>query len=405
VYDRPVRALAESRFRLLFLGQTASGLGSSLVPVALAFAALDVSGSATGLGLVLAASRVPQVVFTLAGGVAGDRLPRRLVMLASDLVRLGTQGGTAVLLLTGHARLWELAALQAVHGTAAAFFNPAATGLVPQTVPPGLLQQANALLGMSRSGAAIAAQPIAGILVVAAGPGTAFAVDAGSYAVSAAALGLLRVDGRLAAPARSLLGDAVAGWREFRARRWLWSGSTQIALVNAVSLAPFFVLGPLVAERSLGGPGAWAAVATGFAAGMLAGGALALRLRPRSPLVVAFSALFLAAPQLVLMAVAAPVPLVAAAAFAGGLQATLWTALWSTTLQSSVPPESVSRVDATSSVATLVLAPLGFALAGPAAAAFGVAAVLGFGAAWIVATTAAVLLLGDLRSPVSQPIA
>jgi hypothetical protein len=156
------------------------------------------------------------------------------------------------------------------------------------------------------------------------------------------------------------------------------------------------VLGPVVAERSLGGAPAWGAIATGFAAGALLGGAVAARARPRAPLVAAFAAVFLAAPQLVLLALHAPVAAVAVAAAAGGAQATFWNALWATTLQSSVPADALSRVDATSSVGMLVLAPLGFALAGPAAALAGVPAVLAFGAAWTVATTLLVLAFGGL---------
>jgi hypothetical protein len=393
MYARPMNALGESRFRLLFAGQAASALGSSLVPVALAFAVLDVSGSPTALGLVLGASRVPQVVFTLWGGVAGDRLPRRLVMLASDLTRLGTQGATAALLLTGHATVLSLVALQALHGTAAAFFNPAATGLVPETVPAAKLQQANALLGLSRSTMAIAGQPVAGVIVALAGPGAAFAVDAASYGVSALALGLLRTGDRpTARPPASMLAEAAAGWREFRRHRWLVVGSVHVALLNCFALAPFFVLGPVVAARSLGGPVAWASIATGFAAGLVAGGALALRWRPRAPVVAAFAAPFLIVPELALLAVPAPVALVVAGAFVGGAQASFWNALWSTAIQTAVPPDAVSRVDATASVGTLLLAPLGFALAGPAMALAGVSTVLWAGAAWAAVTTAVALL-------------
>jgi MFS family permease len=125
-------ALRERQFRLLYAGQTFSNLGSALVPVALAFAILDLTGSATDLGLVLLASRLPQVLLVLAGGVVGDRMPRRRVMLASDLARGATQATTAVLLATGTAQLWQLLALQAAHGAAAAFFDPAPPAWCPR---------------------------------------------------------------------------------------------------------------------------------------------------------------------------------------------------------------------------------------------------------------------------------
>src|ERR1700727_2420812 len=125
---------AQRAFRLLFAAQSISSLGDRLVPVALAFAVLNLTGSATDLGLVLAAQTIPLVLFVLVGGVWADRLPRRLVMASSDLVRAGSQGLCAVLLLTGRAHLWELVVLQAIYGTARAFFDPAALSVVPQTV-------------------------------------------------------------------------------------------------------------------------------------------------------------------------------------------------------------------------------------------------------------------------------
>src|SRR5437764_9169281 len=105
-----------------------------MVGVALAFAVLDVTGSVADLGFVFAARSLPLVVFLLAGGVFADRLPRRAVMIGSDLVRLASQGLLAALLLAGAARLWEILVLVVVGGAATAFFNPAVTGLVAQTV-------------------------------------------------------------------------------------------------------------------------------------------------------------------------------------------------------------------------------------------------------------------------------
>jgi MFS family permease len=231
-------ALGERQFRLLWAGQTFSNLGSALVPIALAFAVLDLTGSATDLGLVLLASRLPQVLLVLAGGVVGDRLPRRRVMLASDLTRCATQATTALLLASGTARLWQLLALQAAHGSAAAFFDPAATGLVPQTVERSRLQQANALMGLSRSASGILGQVGAGVLVVTAGPAAALTVDAGSFAVSAWSLALLRPAGTVRIGQKeTFFAQLAAGWSEFRSRSWLWASVAHLSLLNLVVLA------------------------------------------------------------------------------------------------------------------------------------------------------------------------
>src|SRR5919197_5295920 len=143
--------LAERNFGLLFLGQATSAFGDRLPPIALAFAVLDLTGSATDLGFVLAAQTLPTLLLVAFAGVWADRLPRQLVMLSSDALRCGSQGTTAALLLLNQARIWELVVLQAVYGAAEAFFTPAMTGLIPATAGPGRLREANALMSLSRS--------------------------------------------------------------------------------------------------------------------------------------------------------------------------------------------------------------------------------------------------------------
>jgi Major Facilitator Superfamily len=403
-----IDALRERPFRLLFLGQATSAFGSALMPVALAFAVLDLSRSPAGLGFVIAASRLPQVLFVLVGGVAGDRCSRRLVMLASDAVRFATQGAGAALLLAGHARLWELAALQLVNGSAAAFFNPAATALIPETVTPARLQQANALMGLSRSSTGVVAQVVSGVLVATVGPGVTFAIDSATFVASAVSLALLPASrGVLAADRRSFLHDLVEGWEEFRSRSWLWVGTSYVALLNTISLAPFFLLGPIVCKQSLGGAGAWAAIGAAFAAGMMAGGALAVRWQPRRPLIACFAVVFAAAPELALLALRAPAPAVAVATFAGGAQASFFIALWATVLQQNVPRHALSRVASYDSLGALVLVPISYPAAGALAAWLGVGTVLWFGVGWLVLTTAVVLSLPAVRAleqPATQPV-
>ena len=176
----PLGALQEREFRLFFTGQMVSLLGDAVTPFALAWAVLDLTGSARDLGFVLAAKIAPLVVFLLVGGVFADRLPRRAVMLTADVARMAVQAATAALLLSHTARIWELVVLQALAGTGTAFFNPASTGLTPMIVSPGRLQEANALRGMSMASTQFAGPAVAGILIVTVGPGYALAIDARS---------------------------------------------------------------------------------------------------------------------------------------------------------------------------------------------------------------------------------
>jgi hypothetical protein len=205
------------------VGQSVSLVGDGMLVVALAFAVLDLTGSVSDLGFALAASRAPLVVAVLVGGVVADRLPRRAVMVAADLVRLATLAVSSSLLIAGDARLWELFALQAVFGTAGGFFYPASTGLLPLIVGPNVLQQANALRGLSQSTGAIIGPAVAGVLVATAGPGWALAADAATFAVSAGSLALLRPPRHTRPAQQRFLGDLADGWREFRSRTWVWA--------------------------------------------------------------------------------------------------------------------------------------------------------------------------------------
>jgi len=290
--------LKETAFALLFAGRAISSLGDRLVPVALAFAVLDLTGSVTDLGIVLGAQSVPLVVFVLLGGVWADRLPRQWVMLASDGVRAVAQGASAALLLSGSAHVWEIAALQALYGAGEAFFVPASTAVVPQTVSSSNLQQANALLGLSGNVATVLGPALAGVIVATAGPGWGLAADAATFVASAAFLSFIRVGPIVATARTAALAELRAGWRAFRSRAWLWISVLYFTLFVAFVLSPLQVLGPQVARSSLGGPGAWAAISTALGLGALLGGVLGMRWRPRHPLRAAFLAFLLAGPAL-----------------------------------------------------------------------------------------------------------
>ena len=165
-------------FRRVFLAQVISTVGDFFVPVAISFAVLDLTGSVSDLGLVLFARILGQVLLFLAGGVWADRLPRQQVMVASNVVRFFSQGVLGVLLVSGHAEVWELIVLQLVHGAATGVFRPAATGLTPQLVPANLLQAANGLMFLTLSIGGIVGPAVGGLLVATAGAGWALIGDA-----------------------------------------------------------------------------------------------------------------------------------------------------------------------------------------------------------------------------------
>ena len=390
-------ALRERDFRLFFVGQSASLLGDGMVGVALSFAVLDLTGSVSDLGYVLAARALPFVGFLLVGGVLADRISRRTVMVGADLLRLGSQGVTAGLLISGNAHVWELAALQAVGGLASAFFYPAVTGLTPAIVAPHHLQQANVLRGVSAGAGGIAGPAVAGVLVATAGAGWALAADAATFGISAAALAALRVPPHVRLEVQSFLRDLRDGWSEFRSRTWLWTGVCTAGLVVMLA-APFSVLGPAIAKSSLGGAGAWAGIVAGSSAGGVVGGLLALRLRPRRPFRAAFIAYMPFGSPMVLLALHAPAAAIAALAVVAGAGLTIGNALWETTLQEQISPAVLSRVASYDWFGSLAGQPVGMALVGPVALAIGSRPTLIGAWVLIAAANLTVLSLPSVRS-------
>jgi MFS family permease len=390
--------LRYSSFRGLFLAQTVNLLGSAIAPIALAFAVLgQPGGSATQLGLILAARALGQVAFLLFGGVLADRMPRLRLMTAANLIAFAAQGSVAGLFLAGPAPLAAVAGLAAVNGAAAALFLPAARGVVPQLIPADQLQPGNALLRLSRNGASIAGAALAGVLLAVTSPGWALACDAASFLISAALLARVSSHvttgtstGRPAEPP-ALIRDLREGWREFRARTWVWLPVAQFTMVNGC-FAVIWVLGPVVARQDLGGAPAWAAVLTANAIGLVGGSLLALRLRPAHPLRVACAATFGFLPPFFLLAAAAPVWLIAASMLVNGICVDIFEVLWDTSLQRHVPPGLLSRITSYDLLGSFALGPLGLALAGPAAAAAGLAATL-TGAGLLLAAASVIPLL------------
>jgi len=360
-------------YRNVFIAQSVSVFGDGITPVALTFAVLDLTGSGTDLGLVLAAQSLPLASLALVGGVWADRLPRAALMVSSDLIRAAVQAMAALLLLTGTAHIWQLAVLAALHGSAEAFFRPAAGAIIPQIVPTPRLQQANALMGMSDNFGWMVGPAVAGTLVAVIGPGGAIAVDSATFLVSAAFLATLRVPAIAKAEAvRGFVAELRAGWQEVRSRTWLWVMLLRACLVLCIVIAPFQVLGPLGLREEGYTAAAWGWLQAVFSAGMIVGGAIALRYRPRRPMVVVcLTGTTAAAAPIALAVFGNPWPLGLVYGLRG-IAVGILVAVWVTTVQTHIAKESLGRVTAWDWMSSLALWPAGLAVAGPLAQAFGV---------------------------------
>jgi MFS family permease len=395
--SRRFAVLGEANFRRLFLGRTASLVGDGIAPVALAFAVLDLTGSATDLGLVLAGHSLVVTALVLVGGVYADRLSPRLAMLGADLVRVVSTGLIAILLLGGTADIWEVAVLYAVAGAATAFFNPASDALVPAIVPPPRLQEANALLNFSRSAGRFAGPALAGVILAVGSPGWALAIDAATFAVSAACLVGVRAPRAALEAADSFIEDLRDGWSEFTARTWLWSIVVAAAVVNAIFFPVFQVLGPAVAKAELGGSSAWAVIAAAEGLGAVIGACLGFVLRPSRPLLASESLVLLFGLPAAFLALPAATAVVAASALVSGVVATFANVIWESTWVGHVPESARSRVSAYDWFGSLALEPLGLALVGPLSAGIGISATLWAGAATMFLCQLAVVAVPSVR--------
>ena len=368
------------------------------MPIAFSFAVLDLTGSASALGLVLAVGFGSRIALMLVGGLVADRLPRKRVMIGADAARACTQAAVATVFLLGEAKLWELLVLFMLYGAADAFFSPASTGIVVSTVGPGELQSANALLSVSQSVATIIGPALGGLLVATAPIGAVFAIDAGSFLASGAALVALRLGPEPSvAGSRGLLADLGSGWHELRCRTWLWSSIVFFGLSN-LALAPFYVLGPLVARDALGGATAWGLIMACTGAGSLVGDAVALAARPRRALMSGFLALSTCALAPALIAGHLPVPAICVFAAIGFGAMSFSNTMWLTTIHEQVPRQHLSRVSSYDWLGSRLLQPVGYALAGPAGALFGAATIMIGGAALHALASVTVALIPSVRN-------
>ncbi len=396
--------LRQRPFRLLWLGRVASAAGDALVPVALTFAVLSVGHSAVALGGVLAALMGSRVVFTLAGGVIADRLPRRFVMLACDLVRGVVQAFIAVMLLTDHMTLPLFFVTSAIFGAASAFFGPASDGLVPQTISSECLQPANALLNLSRNSMNIFGPAASGGLIAIAGTGWVFAIDATSFVVSAFFLFQLKVPAHARAESSRFLVELREGFREVVSRPWVRTPIIGFGLSN-FCLAAFLVLGPPIFRDHFGGARDWGIVSAAGAIGAILGSLASVRFRPRHPISACFAACMLIALPLAALAGPLPVVLIVVAWAIGMASVALGNTWWETSLQRDIPASVFARVRSYDILMSFVFMPLGLVVFPLIARAVGTEWTLLGAAIGIAVTSLVVALTPGVQEVREEPIA
>jgi MFS family permease len=384
-------------FRLLLYGQAASTIGDRIVFVALALYVTEL-GSPSDVGIVLACHAVPLVAFLLIGGVWADRLPRHKVMVATDLIRFALHALLAVLIFTGTVEIWHIALIEAAFGTAEAFFRPAYTGLVPQTVPEAEIQPAKAAFGTVETIAEFVGPALATALVLLVGPGSAFAIDAATFLVSAAFLVRLRPRERGVAGERTtVLAELREGWSQVRARSWVWAIILVFSIGLLTGFGPYMTLGPTISIDHWDTRAVYGILASVMGAGTIVGALIGFRWRPRYPM---RTGMLLALPWPVsfgAFALGLSIPLLVVISFGAGVGVMLFAIWWETALAERVPPHVLSRVTAYDWMGSLALLPIGYVLAGPLGEALGAWEVVAVGSAISLAALLCAFLVRDVR--------
>jgi predicted MFS family arabinose efflux permease len=399
-----LRVLRHRDFRFLFLGQSASSVGDQVVIVALALYITQRTGSPTDLGLVLAAQSLPLIALVLFGGVWADRLPRHRIMTVADYARALLHAVLAASILLGGASVPEMIVIEALFGAARAFFQPAYSGLLPQTIPDAEAQDARALSSTTENLAILVGPALGAAMVLTIGAGPAFVLDAATFLLSAELLRHIRPRSRGEVPQEqaSMLADIREGWQEVRSRSWVWATIGAFTVAVLCAYAQWYALAPLLSKQLYGSAGIFGVIESVAGAGAVVGAVLGIRWRPRRPLVIGLILTLFWPLQTLAFAAVAPLAVVLVLAFGAGLGFSLFEVWWMTALVRHIPAHALSRVSSYDWLGSLALLPLGFAIAGPLAGAWGARTVLSVGAAVaLVMLLAAILprgtreLLGD----------
>ncbi|MFB7938983.1 MFS transporter, partial [Streptomyces sp. NPDC056049] len=385
-------------FRLFFTARSASLLADGMLMVSVTTSVLGAGFGATGVGYALAAWMAPIVLLILFGGVLADRFTPQVMMVGADAVRVVAMLVMAVLFAGGGVRLWQIMALMAVSGAATAMFQPGLASIVPRVADD--IQRANALLRISESMSTLIGPGLAGFLVAYWDRAGSFVVIAVAYAVSAG--GLLPLRGLASARDKDDESDdpmwrrLATGWHEFRSRSWLWGVISLWAVYGLFVFGPSLPLGAALLTEQHGATGyGWIASADGL--GTIIGGLLGMRVRPRRPLVAGVCAMFFFALNPLAPALGWNFWLTAVTGMVAGCGFAFWGVMWATSVQSHIPLAVLSRVSAYDIAGSIMVIPLGRALAGPVAESFGADRVLLFSSAVSFLLLGAMLCVPAIR--------
>jgi len=378
-------------FSALAISRFISNVGNGISPVALAFGVLALPGAtAKDLSIVMAARMFPMISLMLFGGVIGDRFKRNRIVGGADVIGSGFAAVSALSLIVGHSSVFLLALMGALFGILNALWWPAMSGVLPEILPKTKLQHGNAVISMTTNIGYVIGALIGGTLVTAFGSGWALLVDSISFFIAGLIVWNLDLPTIVRENKNTVFRDLKLGWSEFISRSWVVTMVIAFAIINLAFESMLQVLGPLNFADIASGPKFWSYNLAALTLGMLAGSLISLKVHFPRPLF--FAMLVIAASSIwdFSLATKSPLWISLICAFFSGVAVDIFMVIWNTSLQSHIPEESYSRVVAYDAFGSFGLSPLGIAIAGPLAQAFGVST--------IIYTTGAMTLLAALLS-------
>jgi MFS family permease len=377
-----LRPLRVRDFALLWTGMTVSFVGDGIYIIAIAWQTYDLSNSPSALAAVGVAWSLPQVALLLASGVLSDRLDRRRLMIAGDVVRGVAIVAIGILSIAGALTLPRLVALVVVYGAGQAIFSPAFTSIVPTIVPDDLLVEANSLGQFVRPVAWTLIGPLlGGALVAGVGPGWAFIADGTTFAFSAVMILAIRTRHvpRAEGERASAWADMKEGLAYVRSRTWLWIAMVAATVSLLATWGPWEVLVPYVVRNQLGGDAAALGLVSGAGGVGAVAAAIAMGQRghlPRKAVTMLYVTWAVAMLATAGFGVVSGIWQAMLVALVAETCITMLVVIWVTLVQRLVPSELLGRVSSVDWMISIAGVPLSFAVVGPAADAFGVDATL-----------------------------
>ena len=368
---------AHSGFTALATSRFISNVGNGISPVALAFGVLALPGaSGKDLSIVMAARFFPMIAFMLFGGVFADRFKRNRIVGGSDILGSFLAAVSAISLIAGSSSVLLLAAMGALFGVLNALWWPAMSGVLPEILPKEKLQEGNAVVGLLSNIGNISGTLLGGVIVAALNPGWALLIDAASFFIAGVIVWNLNLPSKSKVESPGIIHDLFVGWREFISRSWVVTMVLTFALINMVFESMYQVLGPLNFSDPTTGPKQWSFNLAGLTAGMMIGGVIVLRTKFKRPLFVSMILIAISAVWDFTLAFDLPLIYCIAAAIFSGISLEIFMVTWNTSMQTHIPEESYSRVNAYDALGSFGIAPLGIVIAGPLASHFGVNSIL-----------------------------